>query len=83
MDPKKPKVPNLGVLAVMTPNLTAKSFLLESDPEGKKIFTEPHYNGFCAVLVRLDLIEPDELEDLIYEAWKRQAPKKLIAEFEG
>src|SRR4051794_30988010 len=62
-DPKKARVANDGVLVVMTPSLAAKEIILQSDSE--KFFTEPHYNGYAAVLVRLEAIGVDELEDLI------------------
>jgi hypothetical protein len=47
------------------------------DPE--IFFTEPHYHGFPAVLVRLTRIAPDLLEELIVGAWRIQAPKRLAA----
>jgi hypothetical protein len=50
-------------------------------PAGSKFFTEPHYNGFPAVLVRLPAIGVEELEGLIVEAWRCQAPA-LVAELE-
>lgn len=79
--PKKARVINDSVLAIIVPNLTAKEVLLESDSE--KFFTEPHYNGFPAVLVRLAAIEPHELEDLIIEAWRAKAPPALLKEYQG
>ena len=72
VDPKKPKVPNPGVLAIRVESLSAKDILLESDPE--KFFTEPHYNGFPAILVRLAAIEADALEDLLIEGWRCMTP---------
>ena len=45
--------------------------LLGSDPV--KFFTEPHYNGFPAVLVRLPEVGEDELRELITDAWRCQA----------
>lgn len=81
VDPKKARVPNDGVLAVMVPNLTVKEMLLESNSE--KFFTEPHYNGYPAVLVRLEAIDPNELEDLIVEAWRCRASADLLAQFEA
>ena len=50
--------------------------LLGSDPA--KFFTEPHYNGFPAVLVRLPAVEADELRELITDAWRCQAPRSLV-----
>ena len=69
--PKKPRVPNPGVLAVRVANLGQKEALLAADPA--KFFTEPHYNGFPAVLVRLDAVTTEDLEVLLEEAWRCQA----------
>ena len=38
-------------------------------------FTEDHYNGYPAILVRLDVDDISVLEDLLIEAWKCVAPK--------
>ena len=73
--PKQPRVPNPDVIAVRVADLAEKDLLVAAD-EGK-FFTEPHYNGFPAVLVRLPAIDVDELEALIVEAWRCQAPKAL------
>jgi len=48
-------VPNPEVLAVRVASLAEKDELIAADPE--KFFTEPHYNGFPAVLVRLPAID--------------------------
>lgn len=79
VEPKKPRVPNPDVLAVRVADQHEKEALLASDPE--KFFTEPHYNGFPAVLVRLPAIEADELEELIVDAWRCMAPKTLVEAF--
>ncbi len=79
IEPKKPRVPNPEVLAVRVANLAEKEELLAADPA--KFFTEPHYNGFPAVLVRLPAIEAAELAELITDAWRCQAPRALAAEF--
>lgn len=68
IDPKKARVENLAVMAIRVPSLEIKDMLLASDEGAGKIFTEPHYNGYPAVLVRLALIQPDELEELLVEA---------------
>ena len=80
VEPKKPKVPRADVVAIRTPNQLDKEALLALDSE--KFFTEPHYNGFPAILVRLPMIDPDELEDLIVDAWRCQAPRALVAAWE-
>lgn len=80
IDPKKARVPNPGVLAVIVSSLSEKEVILGSDP--RKFFTEPHYNGFPAVLVRLEAIGADELEDLLIEAWRCKAPADLVRQFD-
>ena len=78
--PKKARIENPDVLAMRVPDLGTKELLLSSDR--KKFFTEPHYNGFPAVLVRLNEVETDELEELLIEAWICMAPRTLVREFE-
>ena len=80
--PKKARVPNPEVVAIRVADLEEKELLLASD-DGSKFFTEPHYNGFPAILVRLDAIEVDELEELIIDAWRCQAPAALVAKFDA
>ena len=79
VEPKKPRVPRPDVVAIRVANQFEKEVLLTSDPE--KFFTEPHYNGFPAVLVRLRAIGVDELEELILNAWRCQAPRQLVEAF--
>ena len=76
-DPRKPRVPRPDVLAIRVPNLDAKEILLMTDRD--KFFTEPHYDGFPAVLVRLNEIGRTELRRLLADAWATQAPKSLLA----
>lgn len=73
--PKKARVPQPAVIAVRVASLDDKDFLLGLDPG--KFFTEPHYNGFPAVLVRLSAVTARELKPIITEAWRCQAPKDL------
>ena len=80
VDPKKARVPNHDVLAVRVASEGDKAALLAADSE--KFFTEPHYNGFPAVLIRLAAIGVDELEELIVDAWRCQAPRALVKEFD-
>ena len=78
--PKKPRVPNPEVLAVRVVDEGDKQAILASSD--RKFFTEPHYHGFPAVLVRLPEIEIDELEELIVDAWRCRAPRELRDAFE-
>jgi hypothetical protein len=79
--PKKARVPNPGALAVRVSSDAEKHELVAADPE--IYFTEPHYNGYPAVLVRLDAIGVEELTELLTDAWRVQAPRALVREFEA
>jgi len=73
--PKNPRVANPRVLAVRVASLNDKNLMIAAEPT--KFFTEPHYNGFPAVLVRLAEVSVSELRPLLEEAWRCQAPAQL------
>lgn len=45
-------------------------------------FTTPHYDGYAAVLVRMGEVGPDELGELLTDAWRLRAPKRVLAAFD-
>ena len=67
------------VLGAAVADLGVKDALLESDP--RLFFTTPHFDGYAAILVRLDDIAPDELEEVVVDAWLAKAPKRLAAAY--
>ena len=73
--PNKARVPNNGVLAVRVASLDKRQQLLKTDAAA--FFTEPHYEGFPAVLVRLHAVSVADLTVLLTEAWRCQAPVDL------
>jgi hypothetical protein len=75
LEPKKARVASKSVLAVRVANNAQKDLIIASD--SRKFFTEPHYNGYPAVLVRLKEVSVAELRILLEEAWRCQAPKAL------
>lgn len=72
IDPKKARVPSSTVIAVRVANEMDKQAMLAIDED--KFFTEPHYNGYPAILVRLATVSMGELEAVIRESWRCQAP---------
>ena len=68
-------MPNPKVLAVRVANLNEKNLMIAAEPA--KFFTEPHYNGYPAVLVRLAEVSAKELRPLLVEAWRCIAPTAL------
>ena len=79
--PKKARVPQPEVIAVRITGDVEKQELVAADPA--KYFTEDHYNGYPAILVRLAAIDVDELTELLTDAWRIQAPKRLVREYDG
>jgi len=73
------RAPKGPILGVRTSGLEMKEVLLASDPG--VYFTTPHFDGYPAVLVRLDKIAVKDLKDVILEAWLARAPKKIIDAF--
>jgi hypothetical protein len=73
VEQKRPRVANPEVIAVRTADETAKQDLLALDRD--VFFTEPHYDGYPAVLVRLPPIEPELLTVVLTDAWRSRAAK--------
>jgi len=57
-----------------------RDFRMEADPE--TFFTTDHYRGYPMVLVRLANVGAGDLRDVLEQAWRMSAPKRLIAEHE-
>jgi hypothetical protein len=73
------RAPDGPILGVRVEHLVAKEALLADDPA--VFFTTPHFDGYPAVLVRLDRIDAGELEELITEAWLARAPKRIVTAY--
>jgi hypothetical protein len=71
--------PTDPILGARVEHLVAKEALLADDPD--VFFTTPHFDGFSAVLVRLDRIAVEDLEEVIVEAWLARAPKRVAREY--
>jgi hypothetical protein len=71
--------PTGAVLGARVDGLAAKEALLADNPA--VYFTTSHFDGYPMILVVLERIAPDELEELIVEAWLSRAPKRLAAEY--
>jgi hypothetical protein len=71
--------PQGPILAARVPDLGAKEALLADDDDA--YFTTPHFDGYPAILVRLDRMPLPDLEELLVEAWLTRAPKRLATEY--
>ena len=68
-------------LVLRVADMGEREALLQGQPV--TFFSTPHYDGHPYVLVRLESVDPDELAELVEEAWRMGAPQKLIAEYES
>jgi hypothetical protein len=57
-----------------------RAALLAEDPE--TFFVTPHYENYRGVLVRLASVRPDQLRELLTEAWRLVAPKRLVRDLD-
>ncbi len=71
--------PTGPILGAHLEHLVAKQALLADDPA--VFFTTPHFDGYPAILVRLDTIAVADLEEVIVEAWLARAPKRLAQQY--
>ncbi|MFC5830794.1 MmcQ/YjbR family DNA-binding protein [Nonomuraea insulae] len=58
-----------------------KSGLIAAEPA--TFCTMPHYDGHASVLVRLGAVESGEMGELLADAWRLRAPRRLVAAFDG
>nr|MCW2728815.1 hypothetical protein [Aeromicrobium sp.] len=63
-----------GGLALKCATVDKESLVAGDDPA---FYTTPHYDGYDYVLVDLELVDPDELFELVEDAWHIAAPAKL------
>ena len=70
--------PDGPVLGARVPDEGAKAALIAEDPE--VFFTTSHFDGYPAVLCRLDRLDDAALTELAGEAWACRAPRRLVTE---
>jgi hypothetical protein len=72
---------NPDALVMRVIDLADREALLKGRPE--IYFSTPHYRGYPVVLVRLEEIEATELAELVEDAWRLQAPKRVVAAYDA
>ncbi len=71
--------PSGPILGAQVEHLVVKEALLADDPD--VFFTTPHFDGYPAILVRLDRIAVEDLKEVVTEAWLARAPKRLAQQY--
>jgi len=67
------------ILAVRVADLGDKEAVLAAG--GPAFFTIPHFDGYAAVLIRLDAVEEEALREAVTDAWLSCAPSTLAREY--
>lgn len=67
------------IIGARVDDLADKDAVLQEGAPG--IFTIPHFDGYAAVLIALNQVDPDRLRDAIEDAWCSQASSSAVVEF--
>ena len=70
-----------GVTARLKATPEDQAELVAADPETFGIAS--HVGRYGWVTVRLDRVDPDEMRELVVEAWRRTAPKRAVKAFDA
>jgi hypothetical protein len=71
--------PEGPILAVSVEDLVEKEAVLAAHPEA--FFTIPHFDGFSAVLIKLQTVPEQALRDALTDGWLACAPPKLADQY--
>jgi hypothetical protein len=71
--------PDGPILAVRVADLGEKEAVLAEQP--KAFFTIPHFDGYAAVLIQLQVATKTAVQESILDGWLASAPPALAAEY--
>jgi hypothetical protein len=69
-----------GDSLVVKTSFEEREALLGSDPE--VFYITDHYRAYAMVLVRLSKVEPEVLRELLEDAWRQSAAKRVVAAYD-
>jgi hypothetical protein len=70
-----------GGAASIKASLEAQQALVASEPETYSVSAYVGRYGWTTV--QLERVDPEDLRELVEEAWRRTAPKKLVAHYDA
>ena len=70
-----------GESLVVKVEYAAREVLMGANP--KTFYITDHYRCWPWMLVRISSVDPDDLRQLLEEAWRGSAPKRLVAAWEA
>ena len=69
-----------GVTLVVKSGYDEREFRMAADPA--TFFTTDHYRGYPTVLINLATVTRADLHDVLEQAWRINAPKRLLAQYQ-
>ena len=69
-----------GLAASIKATLAEQAALIATDPETFGVAS--HVGRYGWITVRLERVDPDHLRELLVEAWRQTAPKRLAAAYD-
>ncbi|HTA11762.1 MAG TPA: MmcQ/YjbR family DNA-binding protein [Streptosporangiaceae bacterium] len=79
--PGKPRVIRTDIAVLFVGDEAEKQALLLGEPS--IFFTEPGYDGWPLVMLRLAEVDAERLRELVIDAWRMRAPDEITALLEG
>jgi hypothetical protein len=70
-----------GETIVLSTDPLSREYLLRDEP--RIFFITDHYRDYPWVLVRLNAVSHARLEQLVEDAWRRVAPRALVARYDA
>lgn len=70
-----------GELLVVRIDRGEREALIAEEP--LTFLVTPHYESSPFILVRLETVDPEHLQELLIEAWRLAAPKRLVATYDA
>jgi hypothetical protein len=70
-----------GETMVLRVTFVVRDHLLATAPD--TFYVTDHYRDYPAVLIRLPVADPAVVQQLLEDAWRAAAPKRLIQEFDA
>jgi hypothetical protein len=70
-----------GESVVVRIDFYERAMRMRADP--KAFYITDHYLKYPFMLVRMSAVRREDLRDLLEESWRRCAPKRLVADYDG
>jgi hypothetical protein len=70
-----------GESLVVKIDFDERELLMQADPQ--TFYITEHYRNYPAMLVRLAKVQVEALRELLEDAWRRAAPKRMVADYDG